>query len=555
MNGSGKTKNAGRSLIVSGVVVYAVSNIITKVIGLFFKIPMSELLGNTGMAYFNAAYTVYVWFYMISTAGLPVAVSRLVAESRALGRFRQVRKLYRLALLSFLIIGSAGTAVMLIFSNSLAGLVDANAAKCIIALAPTLFFVCLSSAFRGYFQGFRIMVPTGISQILESLGKLVCGIILAKYAINTGKSLEMVAAYAVFGITIGVFAGLVYLWITKMFFRPEKIGDEFYEKFNGGNDECDGTGSLLGKLLKISVPITVSSSVMSLASLIDMSVMKTRLVAAGIPQETAVGMYGAYTTQCVSMFNLPPALIYPVAYMIVPLIAECMASGDTERRKRILESSFRITSIIAMPCALGMAAMSMYILPALFNSENSKGMFPLLSILSAAVFFIGVLATSNSALQGAGKEMLPIVSMAAGALVKVVSSWILVGIPAVNIYGTPVSTVLCYATAMVCNLVFLKRHVAFIPSVKKLFIRPFAASVLCGAAAFGSAYAVSYLLYGLEPYGRTANLLITACGIAVAVIVYIIAVFLFRAVGREDLLMLPKGGKIVRIAERLHLVR
>jgi len=184
---SKEVKSAGKGLVVSSVLVYGISNILTKIIGLFYKIPMSSLLGDAGMGYFNAAYTVYVLFYMISTAGLPAAVARLVAESRAKGRFLQVKKIYRIALLLFFIIGGTGSAVMTLFSRQFASSVDVKAQQCIIALAPTLFLVCLSSAFRGYFQGFRMLVPTGISQVLESLGKLFVGILLAQYGINAGK--------------------------------------------------------------------------------------------------------------------------------------------------------------------------------------------------------------------------------------------------------------------------------------------------------------------------------------------------------------------------------
>ena len=554
MSDLNEKKAQGRSVVVSGVLVYGIANILTKVIGLFFKIPMNDLLGDAGMAYFNAAYSVYVLFYMISTAGLPVAVSRLVAESRAQGRFEQVKKIYRMTLLLFFCIGSVGTGLMILFSRQFASFVDVKAQMCIIALAPTLFLVCLSSAFRGYFQGFRLLIPTGISQVLESLGKLVVGILLARLAIAQGKPLETVAAYGIFGITIGVFAGLAYLWLTKLFFRPERYDADYLADFNGGVSDCDSGKRIVARLVSIAVPITLSSSVMSLSSLVDTVVMRSRLVAAGFEPDVARDLYGAYSTQCVSLFNLPPVLIYPVAYVIVPLVAECVARREKQRMDRILDSSFRMTAMIALPCALGMAAIPKYVLSMIFNSESSSVMAPLLSVLALAVFFIGVLATSNCALQGVGQERLPIFSMLAGAAVKLISSWILVGIPSVHIYGTPISTVLCYATAMGLNLYFLAKYADSLPSVRRVFLRPLFAAALCAAAAYGTAYGVNRVFYEGAASGRTENAVVCLAAVAVAVLVYFIALFRLHGVEAEDIEMLPKGKKLLSLCRKLHLL-
>lgn len=551
--GQNEIKARGKGLVVSGVLVYGLSNIITKIIGLFFKIPMNDLLGETGMAYFNAAYSVYVLFYMISTAGLPVAVSRLVAESRARGRFRQVKKIYKLTLLLFFIIGGLGTLIMVAFSRQFAGAVDVKAQQCIIALAPTLFLVCLSSAFRGYFQGYRMLVPTGISQILESLGKLGIGMLLANYAIARNKPIEQVAAYGIFGITIGVLAGLAYLWLTKLCFKPQVYDVEYYDEFGDGVDDCDSSGAIVKKLAAVAIPITVSSSVMSLASLIDTFVMRSRLEVSGIPGEEAVKLYGAYSTQCVSLFNLPPVLIYPVAYVIVPLVAECIARREKKRMDTILDSSFRLTAMIALPCAFGMSAIARYILPTLFNSESSLKMAPLLSVLAFAVFFMGVLATSNCALQAAGKESLPILSMLAGAAAKLISSYVLCAIPSVGIYGTPISTVLCYAVAMGLNLYFLAKHVGFVPSVKNSFMRPLLSAAVCGGVAFGVSRLAEKLLFDGAASGRTENALITVAAVVAAVIIYAVLIFRFRAITRDDVRMLPKGNRILSVCEKLRL--
>ena len=546
----------GRSLVVSSVLVYTLANILTKVIGVFFKIPMLSLLGDTGMGYFNTAYQVYVWFYMISTAGLPVAVSTLVAESRAKGRFRQVRKIYSIALRLFFVIGLAGALLMFALSSPLADkVIERPAARfSIIALAPTLFFVCLSSAFRGYFQGFRYMVPTGISEVIEALGKLLLGILFAQLAISAGKPIEVVAACAVLGVTVGVILGFFYLWLTKLSFSPARYDVEYRAIYGRGVPDCAGTKPIIGRLLRVAIPITLSSSAMSLSGMIDTLVLNSGLTRAGFDPDTAFDMYGAYSTEITSLFNLPPVLIYPVAYMIVPLVAECVARRDRKRMRGILTSAFKMTAIIALPCALGMAAIPRYILNTVFDHGDADDLAPLLSIIAVAVFFVGILATTNSTLQGARKERYPIISMLAGAGVKLVSSWILVGIPAVNIYGAPISTLLCYITAASLNLWFVFTKVGYFPSVTRVFLRPFVAA----AAAGGSAFAVSRLaekaLFSSQAVGRGQNLLITLLAVLVAVPVYGIILFKAKGVTEEDLALLPKSKKIVGFLKKIRLL-
>jgi len=181
----------------SGVLVLTIANLLIKVIGLLFKIPITNIIGDEGMGYFNAAYTIYTWFYMISTAGLPVAVSVMISKGRTSGNFKEVKKIYKITMLLFVAIGLVGMLLMIFLSKSFADVMGSRSIYLsIIAIAPTLFFICISSAVRGYFQGYQNMFPTAVSQIIEALGKLILGILFANYAISKGYDLPMVAAYA-----------------------------------------------------------------------------------------------------------------------------------------------------------------------------------------------------------------------------------------------------------------------------------------------------------------------------------------------------------------------
>ncbi len=529
----------------SGVVVLTFSNIIVKAIGLFYKIPLIHYLGELGMGYFNAAYTIYTWFYMISTAGLPVAISILVSEARAKGNYRQVKRIYRISVTLFFLIGLIGMIGMAVLSGFFSELMkNENSAWCIVAIAPTLFFICISSSIRGYFQGFQNMIPTAVSQVIEAVGKLLIGIFLAIWALDAGYELHIAAAFSISGLTIGVAVSMLFLVISKALFRESAYGLDADSPL-----EAQGQKTVLSRLVKIAVPITLSSSVMSLTNVIDLMIVLRRLQDIGIAREVAVAMYGNYTTLAVPLYNLPPVLIYPIAYSIVPMLTSTRETGGSEHVKRLVDSTLRVAAMIALPCALGLSALSRPILDLLFHglSESVDMAAPLLSVLALSTFFVCILAITNSVLQAHGCEQKPIISMLIGAAVKLAASYILIGIPEVGMYGTPISTFICYAVVCAVNFYFIAKHVCPLPGVFKVFARPFAASVICVACALVCA--------NLLPLVIGSTRMSTLVSIFVAVAVYVIAIFLFKAVNKEDISILPKGEKIYHILNKLKLMK
>ncbi len=531
------------NLFFSGVLILTVANILVKAIGLLYKIPLQNLIGDEGMGYFNAAYRIYTMFYMVSTAGLPVAVSLMISESRAKGNRREVKEIFKAAVILFVVIGALGTSFMFFGSKILARIIGMNASYlCIMAISPTLLFICICSAVRGYFQGYQNMLPTAVSEVLEALGKLILGMLLGTFAIKQGYSLPVVAAYAILGLTIGVFAGSFYIVMHRTFFKSEEFDAEFVEDENA---IVRSKSTIMKTLFKIAIPITISASVMSVADAVDVVVISRQLQSLGFTEETAAQYYGNYTTLCVPMFNLPPVLIYPISYSIVPYISSALAEKNTEKAKEVMTSSLKIAALIAIPSALGLSAMSKPILSLIFKNEASVEMAsPLLSVLALSVFFLGILSVSNALLQATKNEKLPIISMVAGAVVKLLSSYVLIGNKAIGMYGAPIGTFLCYLTITVLNMVFLVKKVGLIPDFKEVFFKPFLAAVPAVLAAY-----LSYrLLAGV--HDKMATLL----AICVAVVVYLIAVLLFKLIKKEEVLMIPKGNKIYGLLHKMKLM-
>lgn len=536
-----------KKMFFSGVVVLTISNIVIKLMGLLLKVPLTNMIGDTGMGYFNLAYAIYKWFYMVSTAGLPVAISIMVSESRTRRREKEIKKIYNVTLTLFLAIGIIGTAAMMFGSGLFAELQGAPDAKfCIMAIAPTLFFICISSAIRGYFQGFQNMTPTAISQIIEAFSKLAVGLLLGYYAKNIanngeGYPIEIVAAYAIAGLTIGVLFGMIFLVLSKCLYKPI---------FNMAIEEDTNirpADEIAKRLLWTAIPITISASVMSLTDLVDSMIIIRRLKSIGLEEEYALKLYGNYTSLAVPMFNLPPVLIYPISYSIVPLISSALAYGSRERTRTIINSALKVTSIIALPCALGMSVLSEPILLMFFKPELVETGAPLLAVLALAVFFVSILSITNAILQSCKLERKPIIAMLAGAAVKLVSSYILIGIPSIGIYGTPISTLLCYITITAMNIFFVVKYVKVIPSVGRVFFRPLSAAVVCALTALGAYKFAFDRFLSVKPA--------TVMSIGCAAIVYVVVLFLIHGVDKDDILLLPKGEKIYNILHKMHLLK
>lgn len=530
-------------LFFSGVLVLTVTNLVVKAIGLLFKIPMNHVVGDEGMGYYNSAYTFYTYLYMVSTAGLPTAISIMISESRADGRIRQVKRIYKLALLTFLVIGTVATMIMFFGAPAMSKAIGAENTKySMMAIAPTLLFICISSALRGYFQGYQQMVPTAISQFLEAACKLGIGIAFALYAINRGYEIYVVAAYATVGLTAGAFFGMMFMVVSKMFFKEQRYDAE-YLSVSGETADVTPTGKLLKRLVLIALPITISASVMSLTNLIDAAIVQRLLQYTGLTQVAATELYGNYTSLAVPMFNMPPVLIYPISYSIVPLLSAARKMGDTQRCKAVSESSMRISMIVGIPCGLGLAALAKPILSLFYKASSVELAAPLLCILGPSTAFICILSVTNALLQSAGYERKPLISMLAGAAVKLVTNFFLIN--TIGMKGTPISTFLCYLTVTVLNLHFVHKYVGVMPKLSGLFGKPLAAGAVCAVCAY---YVNAFLA------SHISSKIAVLAAIAVAVFVYGAVLFLIRGVSGDDIKLLPKGEKIYSALHKLKLV-
>ena len=537
-----RAQNNTKRTFFSGVLLLTLSTVLVKLIGLFYKIPMLSYLGVEGMGYFNSAYEIYALFCVISTAGLPVALSVLISAAVARGEEQAVSTIYRVTLTVFLLIGVAGSAVMWFFADGFCGLIQSeNTRSCIRAISPTVFFVCYSSALRGFFQGYQRMLPTAVSQLLESIGKLFFGLLLARFALFAGYDTATVASFAGWGLTLGTAISTLYLLIVKARFHARSGGCGAYEDRKG---VFLGWGGILKQLARLAIPMTLGASLVSLTKLVDMTMILRRLQAIGYSEIAANEAYGSYTTLALSVFGLLPSLVNSVALPLVPMLSAAIASGDTDRQAQMTRASYQITALFSLPAAFGIAAFARPILQLLFRNESDAvaTAAPLLSYLGISVFLSCMITATNSVLHAYRVVNRPILAMLAGAVVKVISAYFLIGIPNVAMAGAPISTFLCNATVVLLNLYFASEY-CWIPSVGELFLRP----MLVSAGSVGLSFGIYLAVF----YRWGSSVWLTACVLLLTFIFYLVFSCFFGVFNRDDLQAIPFGDRFLRLLDRV----
>lgn len=560
-----------------GAMILSVAAILTKVIGaLFFKIPLQNL-NNTAYGYFATAYNIYVPLYTISTAGFPIAVSRMVSESITLGRYRDVRVIYRVAVKIFFTTGAVGTVLMLIASFIYPNFVHLpNAKLTMLVMAPAILFCCLVSAYRGVYEGSRNMYPTAISQIIEAIVKLVLGLSLAAGAMKLGQwqfskglpvfgrvaqdaeeavalSLPYVAAGAMVGVTIGSFFALFYVMV-----RYHRHGSGITREELISSPKPRSQQSVFRALLSFAIPVALGTLATQLTNIIDVvSLQKCLAVVLEKHTDIVQGMYAsqiaANGTNDVLAFltgnrdiamtyvNLIPNITLTFGISALPVITSAWALKDRRQLKKMVALVLRITLLVALPSGIGLSVLARPILRLINGGVVADIAGPMLEVLGVSVVFICLVAPINAMLQAMGRADIPAKIVLVGGGIKLVLNLLLVLNPHLNIMGSAYSTLVCYMVMVLLSLISLRRVVRVKLHWRSIFIKPLVASLCCGAAAWASDG-----LLGMVIPQKAATIL----AVLIAALIYIFVLLTLKAISRDEVLMLPKGQKIAQILEK-----
>jgi len=524
---------------IKGAAILGIAGIICKLIGAVYRIPLTNIIGEEAIGIYQKAYPIYAFLLVLSTSGIPTAISKMVAERTAVGDYRGGQRTFQSAFYLLLAIGASTTLVMMACSPWIAtGLGIPNGTKAIIAIAPSLLLVSLLSAYRGYFQGMQNMTPTAISQIVEQVFKLLAGFGFAILWMPKGP--VYAAAGALLGITIS--EAFAFVW---MLFTFQKLRPSLHAMIRKSpRSEQTSTSVLRKRLLQIAVPITIGGAIMPLVDTVD-AVMVTWLMKGMSFTEAQINsMYGVLKGMVNSLINMPAVLTVALCMSLVPAISNSISTGNYQESRKISGTGLKLALLIGLPSFAGLYLMARPILELLYSSRSETSLAlgtSLLQTMSLAILFLSLVQSTTGILQGLGKIMIPIRNLFIGVAVKMIVNYTLVSMPAINIKGAPVGTVACYAVAAVLNIFAVVKYSGISFRFSDMILRPVAATLCMGASIYG----LNYLLSGFS-HPKIATLLI----ISLAVLVYGIALLLFGAFNKNDLDLIPGGGKLGRLLQK-----
>lgn len=582
--------------LINGALILSAAIIAVKIIGVFFKIYVTYKIGMEGKSYYATAYALYTPVYSIALAGLPTAVAKMVAAKAAQGCYKDVKKLFKVSVWLFSFLGAVGTAVIVLVSVPFASSVSdgvLNAVPAIIAIAPSLFFCCVMSGYRGYYQGLGNMTPSAVSQVFEAGGKLIFGWLFINIVIGTGASFAdeipyfkdiitekqqaWAAAAAIAGVTVGSLMGLLYLVLRHRFDRRSITTRELRN-----SPEAEPFGALAKQLVALAVPIAVSSLIFNITTLIDNWVIPNRLMyvlstdfdtvaamypgiisARGFTPETAVNfkdyLYGAYDT-VIEIKNIVPTFTITFGLSAIPVLTRAWVNRDAHAVDRSIQSVIRLTLLVAYPAGCGMAALAPDLLNLIYGSSEINApalpyVAPILMMYGVSVVFLALTQPITNMLQVVDRTDVPIKAMAIGAAVKLVSNFALVSIPSVNIQGAAIGSILCNTVMVAYGLIALAKTADVKYDWRVTFLKPLFCAVLSGVAAWAvnGIYKKVIPEQGLGGFFSANNIAVFASVFA-AVICYALSLFATRSLSREDIIMLPKGRKIVKVLEKYGLL-
>lgn len=501
------------------------STAFVKIIGALFKIPLSNLLGDSGAGYFSSAYDLFTPFYAMAMSGLPVAAARIISSFSSDKRYKDIKQFEGIIHRLFWIIGAVGIVLFIMLLPLLIAATDrdGNTRYGLLAVAPSVLLFCVMSFYRGIFEGMENMTPTAVSDVIEAAGKLVLGYGFAWITLKFTQSVVYAAAAALLGITVGVALATVYLSV-----KYHRIGDGVSSELVGNAPQAEEPKRMRNGFISIMWPITVSAILVSVfASITDALTVQSCLNAAGV--ENPVALYGI-RSKAFTLYNLVPSLTAVIGISAVPKLSAAIAKEDKNELKKQLSGLLKLSTVIAIPAGIGMFALARPIMTLLYTSANAGGVgAELLRVYGLAAVFAGLSVVVIHALQAIGHQRKTIIVLCVGILIKVLLNVLLVSNPNIGIVGSAVST-LCAYLAVFCVTLALLMYVAEFKGIFRILLKPVLASLVCIPAGLAAEYFASDV--------------VTVAIIGVTEILYFALVLAFRTFTLEEIETFPGAEKL-----------
>lgn len=554
-----------------GAAVLALAGVLVRIIGAIYRIPLTNFIGGKGVGYYQFAYPVFNLLLTLSTAGIPGAISKMVSERLVHDDDANARRVFYSSLFLLTGVGLVTSTAMWLGSPWIAQLMAGRGAEyalpSMVAIAPSLLLVSVLTAFRGYFQGQQRMAPTAVSQVLEQIIKFVPGFLFALQGFNYGASLPGTqeqkdtfaamygAAGATWGVTLSEAVALAYL--TLIYFIDRARGGQRKGALRNGRQIArparrkEGFGKLSRELTMLALPMIAGAIFLPLSSMADGAIVSQRLQELGFTESDSTTLYGILTGMVNVLVNVPSVLSLSLSTSMIPAIAESRERGDMAAVERKSRVGMKMAMLVSIPSAVGLAVLAEPILRLLFHGKDMTDALyviggDLLMVSSISVIFLSIVQSTNGVLQGLGLVRVPMISLAVGALTKIVLNYILIGIPELNIHGAPWGTVACYALAAIINVVCIARMAKIHFRLGGMLIRPLLAAGFMGVCAWVIERYVS-------PFTGMATA--TVLAIVAAVPAYALVAVVFGVIGKDELAFMPGGGKLANLLKRYKLLR
>ena len=547
------TKKGSSNFLVQGAIL-AVAGIIVRVIGMFYRIPLADILGNEGNGYYSSAYSIYSLLLIVSSYSLPTAVSKMIATRLARKEYCNSIRVLKVSLFYGTIVGGLGAAVLWfgadLFANHFLKMPYTYYA--LKTLAPTIWVIAYLGVFRGYFQGIGTMLPTAISQVLEQIVNAIISVYAASRLFQAGLrsnlvhgSTEYSFAFGAAGGTIGTGAGavaaLLFLLFILLSYKPIMRKQARRDRTR----RRESYGELSGVLFMTVFPIVLSSVAYNISTVIDNSIYGNSMAAMGMGASEIAsnwGVVGKYQL----LYSIPVAIANSLASALIPSLSRAMAEGQKGQLKSKVSMVIRFSMLIAIPATVGLTVLAGPICNMLFSRNDNSALIKMVMYGSVAVVFFSLSTVTNGVLQGINRMQTPLKNAIISLILHVIILCVMLFGFRLGIYSVVYSNILFAFTMCTLNGLSIGRFLNYRQEYKKTFILPILASGIMGAATYGT-YFLVHLTLKRNVFGVLA-------AIAVAVVVYGIILLKLRCVDETELLSVPGGKKLVRIARKFHLL-
>ncbi len=535
--------------------ILAVAGLIVRIIGLIYRIPMTNIIGDEGMGYYSFAFEPYSVMLLLSYHGLPTAVSKLVAERNGEGRFKNSYRVFRVAMVLAIVIGVLTGAIIYFGADYIAGGLNNQpmSAYALKVLGPTIFVLAIMGILRGYFQGMGTTVPTALSQIFEAIANAIVSVAAAAYLFDAGKKFDLVvntkshaeaygAAGGTLGTLVGAAAGLIFLVFVFMMFKP--MLQKQMRKDHTGKKES--YGSLVNLLVLTAAPIVLSSVIFNISTTVDGALFSSIMQGTHkMPEGEVASLWGIFTNKYKIMIMVPVAIATALATSIVPDFSEEMSAGNKTRLMGKIQHAIRFTMIIAIPSAVGLSVLAEPILKLLFDNIG-KTDINLLRYGTLAVVVYSLSTITNAVLQGINQMRKPVIHALVSLVAHIVVLYIMIGIFDIGVYGVLVAYILFGLFICLLNAATIRIALSYRQEWLRTFLLPAGASAVMGLAVFG-------IYKGIHALAKN-NLISLIVAVLAGMIVYLVLLLLLKCLEEEDFYSIPFGRKLLKLVRALHLI-